>query len=83
MCRSRLFEWVGLALLLRGMDWIRPSLAKLTWLWGAAYGLLLWGLVEVVLTAVASPLGQIPTWEFALAHLLYGLVSGYRLQTSQ
>ncbi|MCB8985933.1 MAG: hypothetical protein H6659_19045 [Ardenticatenaceae bacterium] len=71
----------GLALLLRGVRWIRPSLTKLAWLWGAAYGLLLWGLAAgVVLTAVDSSLLKIPTWEFGLAHLLYGLVVGYRLQ---
>ena len=34
---------VGLALLLRVVGWIRPSLTKLNWLWGALYGLLLWG----------------------------------------
>ncbi|MBK8902387.1 MAG: hypothetical protein IPM53_14465 [Anaerolineaceae bacterium] len=67
-----------LALLLRGVGRIRPSLAKATWLWGAGYALLLWGLA----TAVASPLEQIPTWEFGLAHLLYGLAAGYRLHTN-
>lgn len=67
-----------LALLLRGVWRIRPSLAKPTWLWGVGYGLLLWGLA----TAVASPLDQIPAWEFGLAHLLYGLVAGFRLQTN-
>ena len=72
---------VGLALLLRVGAWIRPSLTKLAWLFGGLYGLLLWGLaVGVVLTAVASALAQIPAWEFGLAHLLYGLAAGYRLQ---
>lgn len=74
---------VGLALLLRAVGWIRPSLTKLAWLWGGLYGLLLWGLaVGVVVTAVDSALAQIPAWEFGLAHLLYGLVAGYRLQTT-
>ncbi|MEZ4592990.1 MAG: hypothetical protein R3D55_17875 [Chloroflexota bacterium] len=74
---------VGLALLLRGVGWIRPSLTKLAWLWGGLYGLLLWGLAAgVVVTAVDSALAQIPAWEFGLAHLLYGLVAGYRLQTT-
>lgn len=75
---------VGLALLLRIVGWIHPSLTKLAWLWGAAYGLLLWGLaIGVVLTAVGSALDQLPAWEFGLAHLLYGLVAGYRLQKTQ
>ncbi len=70
-----------LALLLRGVRGIRPSLTRRTWLWGAAYGLLLWGLAAgVVVTAVASLLDQIPAWEFGLAHLLYGLVAGFRLR---
>lgn len=74
---------VGLALLLRGLGWIRPSLTKRAWLWGGLYGLLLWGLAAgVVVTAVASALAQIPAWEFGLAHLLYGLAAGYRLQTT-
>ena len=75
---------VGLALLLRVVGWIRASLTKLAWLFGGLYGLLLWGLaVGVVLTAVDSSLAQIPAWEFGLAHLLYGLVAGYRLQKVQ
>ena len=62
---------------------LRPSLLRWLWLWGVGYGLGLWLLgAGVVLTAVASPLVQIPAWEFAAAHLLYGLVVGYRLQTS-
>lgn len=74
---------VVLALLLRGVGWIRPSLTKHAWLWGCLYGLLLWGLAAgVVLTAVPVTLRQIPAWEFALAHLLYGLAAGYRLQTN-
>ena len=75
---------VGLAMLLRLVGWLQPSFTKLTWLLGAAYGLLLWGLaIGVVLTAVGSSLDQIPAWEFGLAHLLYGLVAGYRLQKAQ
>lgn len=73
-----------LALLLRSVSRLRPSLTKATWLWGAGYGLLLWGLATgTALTAVASPLDQIPVWKFALAHLLYGLTAGYWLQTGK
>ena len=61
----------------------RPSLWRWLWLWGVGYVLVLWVLgLGVVLTAVASPLNQIPAWQFALSHLLYGLVAGYRLQTN-
>ena len=72
-----------LAMLLRSVGGLGLSSAKLTWLWGAVYGLLLWGLATgAVLTTVASPLDQIPAWEFALAHLLYGLAAGYWLRSS-
>lgn len=72
-----------LALLLRGVGRLRPSLAKRPWLWGAVYGLLLWSLATgAVLTAVASPLEQIPAVEFVLAHLLYGLAAGHWLRSS-
>ncbi|MFO7678726.1 MAG: hypothetical protein R6X34_01625 [Chloroflexota bacterium] len=74
---------VVFGLLLGIVGRIRPSLAKRTWLWGMGYGLLLWVMgLGVALTAVGAPLAQIPAWEFAMAHLLYGLAAGYRLQTS-
>lgn len=42
---------------------------------GALYGLFILAVAEgVVLPRTASPLGEIPFWAFALAHLLYGLV---------
>jgi hypothetical protein len=28
-------------------------------------------------TAVGAPLAEIPAWQFALAHLIYGLVLGF------
>ena len=71
---------VGFGLLLGVVGRIRPSLTKLTWLWGVGYGLLLWLLgLGVVLTAVGAPLAQIPAWQFGLAHLIYGLVLGFWL----
>jgi hypothetical protein len=71
---------VVFGLLLGIVGRIRPSLAKRTWLWGMGYGLLLWLLgLGVVLTAVGAPLAQIPVWQFALAHLIYGLVLGFWL----
>ena len=65
------------ALLLRVLAWIRPSLLAQVWLWGLAYGLILYGMAgSVVLTAVANPLTQIASWQMGTAHLLYGLVLG-------
>ncbi|MFO7678724.1 MAG: hypothetical protein R6X34_01615 [Chloroflexota bacterium] len=50
------------------------------WLLGLGYGLLLWLLaMEWVVTAVGAPLAQISAWQFALAHLIYGLVLGFWL----
>jgi hypothetical protein len=44
---------------------------------GTAYGALLWLLAQtVLLPGTGSALLTIPTWQFALAHLLYGLVLG-------
>jgi hypothetical protein len=70
------------ALLLAGMDRIRPFFRQWGWLWGAGYGLVLYGLARgVVLTAVASPLVQIATWNLILGHLVYGLVLGIQLRS--
>jgi len=74
---------VVFGLLLGIVGRIRPSALRGLWLWGIGYGLALWLLgLGMVLTAVGAPLAQIPAWEFAMAHLLYGLAAGYRLQTS-
>jgi len=48
------------------------------WLAGAAYGLALLLVAKaVVLPAAGSPLAEIPTLHFAIAHLIYGVVLGY------
>lgn len=74
---------LGFGLLLGVVGRIRPSLAQRTWLWGMGYGLVLWLLgLGMVLTAVGAPLAQIPAWEFAMAHLLYGLMLGLGLGKS-
>jgi len=63
----------------------RPSLrrdsglraAVPAWLVGAVYGLALLAVAKaVVLPAAGSPLGEIPTLHFALAHIVYGAVLG-------
>lgn len=45
---------------------------------GAVYGLaLLFVAKAVVLPAAGSPLAEIPTLHFAVAHVIYGVVLGY------
>lgn len=59
---------------------IRPSLATRVVLWGTLYGLLLLLLAWFVLLPGSDiALLQIPAWQFALAHLVYGLTIGSRL----
>ncbi len=47
------------------------------WLAGLVYGLALFAVALVLLTAVASPLLEIPSPHFAVAHLIYGLTLGF------
>jgi hypothetical protein len=48
------------------------------WLTGTIYGLLLLLVAKaVVLPAAGSPLAEIPTLHFAVAHVIYGVVLGY------
>ena len=71
---------VGFGLLLGVVGRIRPSALRWLWLLGLGYGLLLWLVaLGLVVTAVGAPLAQIPAWQFALAHLIYGLVLGFWL----
>ena len=47
------------------------------WLGGAVYAVLLLFLAQTaILPGTGSPLGQIPLWQWALGHLIYGLVLG-------
>ena len=65
------------ALMLGQIGRIRPSLLRFSWLLGAGYGLGLWLAAEfVILPAVDSPLQLIPPIQFALSHLVFGLVLG-------
>jgi hypothetical protein len=54
---------------------------------GAAYGLLLEAAAQaILLPGSGSALGQLPMWQLALAHLVYGLVLGlllYRVQLNR
>lgn len=69
------------ALIYYGVVGLRPRSQPFGWLMGLLYGLLLWALARgVFLPAAASPLLEIPTFGFILAHVIYGLVLGYRVQ---
>ncbi len=64
-----------------GVVGLWPRTQPFGWLMGLLYGLLLWALaLGVFLPAAASPLLDIPTFGFTLAHVIYGLVLGYRVQ---
>ena len=68
------------ALVMMVLGRIRPSVFELSWLIGLLYGLVLFGLARgLMLTAVNSPLLQVTAIHFAIAHLVYGGVLGYRL----
>ncbi len=68
--------------ILFGMIWwtLRRTLrlSVPAWLVGAIYGLALLLVAKaVVLLAAGSPLAEIPTLHFAVAHIIYGVVLGY------
>jgi hypothetical protein len=57
---------------------MKPLMLAGALLAGAAYGLLLLAVAKVVvLPAAGSPLVEIPTLHFAVAHVIYGIVLGY------
>ena len=56
---------------------IRPSWERLSWLLGLAYGLLLYGVVQMALaTGIDSGLVQFTAVTLLIAHAIYGLVLG-------
>lgn len=56
---------------------IRPSWARLSWLLGLAYGLLLYGVVQTALAmGIDSGLVQFTAVMLLIAHAIYGLVLG-------
>lgn len=64
-------------LLFRVLIRIRPSWARLSWLLGLAYGLLLYGVVQTALAmGIDSGLVQFTAVILLLAHAIYGLVLG-------
>ena len=64
-------------LIMRGLKQIRSSVLKYSWLAGIVYGLLLYLVaVGLLFRAVDAAVIQVGYWQFAIAHLLYGLVLG-------
>ena len=64
-----------------GMGWHLAARSNLPgWLAGIIYGLALLALAEgVILPGAHSPLLAIPLWQFAIAHIVYGLTMGWSL----
>lgn len=57
-----------------------PVLGHYSWLAGAAYGLVLWLVAQSVLMRdLNAGLAVIAPWQFALAHLAFGIVLGYAI----
>jgi len=59
---------------------LRPSLSRFGWLAGLIYGLLLYAIAQVGISAGAdSGLADYSTTELLLAHAVYGLVTGFAI----
>lgn len=57
---------------------VRGRLPAPSWLLGLGYGLVLYLFAQVILRGAVSPMLQIPTLHLLVAHLVYGLVLGWR-----
>lgn len=53
------------------------------WLAGLVYGLLLWGVAQLLVRSIGSSLAQIAPWALLLGHLIYGLILGQLSQRAQ
>ncbi len=48
------------------------------WAWGAGYGLVLWLFAaSLLLPTTGSDLLELPAWQFASAHLIFGAILGW------
>lgn len=62
-----------------GLAWrvIGQRMAIPAWLGGLVYGLLLWGVAQVLVRSIGASLALIAPWALLAGHLVYGMVLGY------
>jgi hypothetical protein len=65
--------------LIWGLAWrvIGRRTAVPAWLGGLVYGLLLWGVAQLLVRSIGASLAQIAPWALLAGHLVYGLVLGF------
>jgi hypothetical protein len=47
------------------------------WLGGLVYGLLLWGVAQVLVRSIGASLALVAPWALLAGHLVYGLILGF------
>jgi hypothetical protein len=62
-----------------GLAWrlIGRRIAIPAWLGGLVYGLLLWGVAQLLVRSIGASLAQFAPWALLAGHLVYGLVLGF------
>jgi hypothetical protein len=65
--------------LIWGLAWraIGRRIAIPAWLGGLVYGLLLWGVAQVLVRSIGASLALITPWALLTGHLVYGVVLGF------
>ncbi len=65
--------------LIWGLAWrvIGRRTAIPAWLGGLVYGLLLWGVAQLLVRSIGASLAAIAPWALLVGHLIYGAVLGF------
>jgi hypothetical protein len=65
--------------LIWGLAWrvIGRRTAVPAWLGGLVYGLLLWGVAQLLVRSIGASLASIAPWALLAGHLVYGVVLGF------